>query len=171
MPIYLVRNLVNDKLYVGQTVREISMRWRHHMQDAKHGSRLALHRAIRKYGPEQFTVEQLSPACTEQEMNNLERIWIVILQSTTTERGYNLTYGGDGHIVTDQTRQHLSESHKGQRAFNKGQRLSTKHRAGLKKAWANRPDADEMRSRLRAQARTAALTRWGRKAGVPYAVH
>ena len=53
--IYKITNLVNGKSYVGQTIRTIEERWKQHIKDSK-GNKddFYLHRAIRKYGKENF---------------------------------------------------------------------------------------------------------------------
>jgi hypothetical protein len=47
--IYLVRNKVNGKVYVGQTTRSRG-RWSQHNTDPQYDASLPLHLAIRKYG-------------------------------------------------------------------------------------------------------------------------
>lgn len=54
--IYLIRNLVNGKGYVGKTQVTVAERFRNHKYDAKRGSICPLHRAMRKYGVECFSV-------------------------------------------------------------------------------------------------------------------
>jgi hypothetical protein len=50
--IYTVRNTINDKLYVGQTVKTVSARWKQHVADTKTAGWVSkLGRAVRKYGP------------------------------------------------------------------------------------------------------------------------
>lgn len=97
MFIYLIRNLVNGKIYVGQTVRTLKQRLYFHFADSRryHGGGPRLHRAIRKYGSNNFTIELLATATTAEEMNTLECLWIANLQSTKPAIGYNCTPGGD----------------------------------------------------------------------------
>ena len=55
--IYKITNLVNNKIYIGQSARGVAERFHRHVCDAMNG-KLDTHfaRAIRKYGPENFTV-------------------------------------------------------------------------------------------------------------------
>ena len=55
--IYLLTNMVNNKVYVGQTIRTIHDRVLEHFSQVK---KYALSLAIQKYGKENFIVEELS---------------------------------------------------------------------------------------------------------------
>lgn len=57
--IYKITCLLTGKLYIGQTLRTIEKRWKRHIRDSKKGSDHKFHRAIRKYGEENFLVEEL----------------------------------------------------------------------------------------------------------------
>jgi hypothetical protein len=55
--IYLLRNLINGKGYVGKSIQK-DIRWNVHRKAAFSGrSTLAIHRAIRKYGWNNFSAE------------------------------------------------------------------------------------------------------------------
>lgn len=58
MEIYKITNLVNGKVYIGQSARGIQQRFTRHIYDALSG-RIDTHfaRAIRKYGEDNFVVE------------------------------------------------------------------------------------------------------------------
>lgn len=107
--VYVITNIVNGKRYVGQTISSIKSRWRQHKHEAKSGSRYAIHAAIRKYGPENFTI-----TCLERinggkpELNFAERKHIAENQSLSPF-GYNLTEGGEGVDFTPEVRaKHLA---------------------------------------------------------------
>ncbi len=92
--VYLITNTVNGKRYVGKT-KNVSRRWMTHIQAAKRGSGLLLHRAIRKYRAEHFKVEVLHRCDTDAEALALEVDEIARL-ATRSPHGYNLTAGGEG---------------------------------------------------------------------------
>jgi group I intron endonuclease len=96
MHIYLVTNLINGKMYVGQTVKEVKERWRIHLKCARTGYRNRLYGAIRKYGPEAFVAEGLTECDNQEQLNALEEMWIILLDTKNPEVGYNMTSGGDG---------------------------------------------------------------------------
>ena len=93
--IYLITNNINGKVYVGQAIRGKEKRWNRHLNDMKAGSELYLHRAIRKYGAENFTVSLLATAESHEELNRLEVLWVFLLKSHGPG-GYNMTDGGEG---------------------------------------------------------------------------
>jgi group I intron endonuclease len=107
--IYCITNLVNGKQCVGQTIHSLKLRWRRHQHYAKRGSDGAIHRAIRKYGAENFKIEQIDTADSLDELNNKEASHI-LLRVTLSPSGYNLTTGGDGCSLSEETKQKISRS-------------------------------------------------------------
>jgi group I intron endonuclease len=91
--IYAVKNCVTDHIYIGQTKRTLKKRWDRHKQDARSGSEVPLHRAIRKHGVENFTIEELCSVPVEW-LDAVEAGFIHLLG--TFGNGYNATPGGEG---------------------------------------------------------------------------
>lgn len=91
--IYKITNLINNKIYIGQTINPISQRWSAHKSHAKNGSTHKLGRAIRKYGEENFKIELISQYPME-ELDEQERYWINQYKSFKDEYGYNTQLGG-----------------------------------------------------------------------------
>ena len=90
MWIYKITNIQNNKVYIGQTIRPIEQRFKRHINDALNNI-LDTHfaRAIRKYGKENFIIEQIDTAQTQDELNQKERYWIQYYNSVN--EGYNET--------------------------------------------------------------------------------
>lgn len=90
MWIYKITNIQNNKVYIGQTIRPIKDRFNRHMNDALHNI-IDTHfaRAIRKYGKENFAIEEIDSANTQEELNQKERYWIQYYNSV--KNGYNET--------------------------------------------------------------------------------
>lgn len=90
MQVYKITNIQNDKVYIGQTIKSLNERFSRHMTDAM-SNRLDTHfaRAIRKYGPESFIIEQIDTAETQDELNKKEQYWIIKYNSV--KEGYNET--------------------------------------------------------------------------------
>jgi group I intron endonuclease len=90
MYIYKITNKINNKCYIGQTVNTIESRWKRHQQDAL-SNRINTHfaSAIRKYSPENFTLELIDTAENQGELNQKEHDWIIYYNSI--ENGYNET--------------------------------------------------------------------------------
>jgi group I intron endonuclease len=101
MFVYKITNQVNGKVYIGITTGSIEKRWREHKCAANKGSQLPLYKAIRKYGHEAFSIEQLATADTVEDLKAQEVRFIKELGSFYTDgNGYNMTDGGDGvHFV------------------------------------------------------------------------
>ena len=93
--VYKVSNISNGKMYIGITTKDLHTRKLGHLRDSKKGSSFLLHRAIRKYGKENFKWEIIENVHTN--INNLyerEIYWIQFYNSTNTKYGYNLSGGG-----------------------------------------------------------------------------
>ena len=94
--IYLITNLINGKVYVGQTWESVWGRWKRHIRDTKTRKLVHFHNAIAKYSPENFSVEVLDWAINQADLDDLETLWIIVLRSIDPKIGYNMTYGGRG---------------------------------------------------------------------------
>ena len=68
--IYQITNLVNDKKYIGLTTSTIQERWKQHLQALDRGINYALYRAMRKYGVENFLLEELEEVPNDQLNEN-----------------------------------------------------------------------------------------------------
>ena len=66
--IYLITNKINNKKYVGKTTKSIKERWEEHLKDSKKEKCeiRPLYRAIRKYGIENFTIEEIEKLLEEE---------------------------------------------------------------------------------------------------------
>lgn len=94
--IYIIRNTVNDKVYIGQTHVSIKLRFQNHLSAARRGLDYVIGKAIRKYGEDKFYVELLEE-CLVEELNEREIYWISFFNSTNNSFGYNMSIGG--HVV------------------------------------------------------------------------
>jgi hypothetical protein len=90
------------------------MRWRDQRNEAVRGESKSryLQAAIRKYGWDGFDHQVLSTATTQAELDNLEKVWIILFQATNRKFGYNLMNGGAAGTPSIETRQRLSEAAK-----------------------------------------------------------
>ena len=110
--IYKVTNLVNKKIYIGLHKAE-------RFDENYWASGTLIKQAFEKYGMENFSREIIQECDTLDELNQAERYWIEYYNSTDTNIGYNIAYGGfccPAH--------RLSESEKKQRS----QELSERNR-------------------------------------------
>lgn len=97
--IYKIQNILDNKLYVGKTTKELSSRWNEHCTG--HGSAKYLYAAIQRWGVENFVISQIIEVATEHELNDQERYWIAKLNTNVQRNGwgYNLSDGGEGHTT------------------------------------------------------------------------
>ena len=91
--IYKYTNLINGMVYIGQTKQTLEQR------DYKHQTQLNdytyFHRAIKKYGRNNFSLELIEDNIPFNKLNEKEKYYIDYFESFyTTGKGYNLTQGG-----------------------------------------------------------------------------
>ena len=100
--VYKITNSINGKMYIGQTSRDIFVRWKEHIRDSSDKPSSIyfslLHLAIRKYGADAFTVECVEE-CDDSVLDEREQYWIQHFQ--TRGDGYNITRGGQGTLKCD----------------------------------------------------------------------
>lgn len=98
--IYKITNDINGKIYIGQTSTTIEQRFQEHCRDSRKeiNSNRPLYSAMRKYGIENFFVEQIEE-CDITSVGDRERYWIERLGSF--KNGYNATLGGEGTPYAD----------------------------------------------------------------------
>jgi len=128
--VYLARNRLNGKVYVGKTKRTLAQRIKEHARDASKGDNLLFHRAIRKHGLGAFewkaivelSGENASETDTDETLDMYERKMIALYKSFGPA-GYNLTEGGDGVRGWSQSVEHrekIRQAHLGEKNFNFG---------------------------------------------------
>lgn len=107
MIIYKITNQVNNKVYIGLTTETLQKRWSGHLQAYKTCKR-HLYESMRKYGIENFTIEEIDKADSFKELGELERKYIKKYNSQNPDKGYNLTAGGESNQLDANPRTKLS---------------------------------------------------------------
>ena len=92
--IYIIKNKVNDKVYIGQTIREVEERFKQHMKPSNSKYHYKIYQAIFEIGKENFYYEILEECIPINELNNREIYWIAYYDSY--KNGYNSNRGGTG---------------------------------------------------------------------------
>lgn len=106
--IYKITNLINGKVYIGQTVRSIEKRWKEHYNNP---SCRILFSAICKYGKKNFKIQQVDSSNDINDLNKKEQEYIEMYNSLSPF-GYNIREGGNGKFVDEISKQKMSKSQK-----------------------------------------------------------
>ena len=153
MEIYKIENLVNGKVYIGQTVKTFKERYnfkgegiirvlaylemrgtkRSDYTETLYGNRHLLS-SIKKYGVENFTVEIIDTAETIEELNSKEIKWIAYFDSYAL--GYNKCVGGKNNLgwnPSEETRETWRKMRKGTMAGDKNPNYGKTHSKGTRK--------------------------------------
>ena len=108
--VYKITNLVNGKVYIGQS-KDVEKRLYEHRICS---TNVHLRRAIKQYGVDNFSFELLEELSIEH-LNERERFWIASLKATDPNFGYNLSSGGErdaGWCHSEESKRKMSESAK-----------------------------------------------------------
>lgn len=112
--IYKIENLVNGKVYIGQTVQSPKRRESAHKRNLRKGihDNDFLQKAWNKYGEENFKFS-IVEKCTESNIDNLEVKWINFYRNKNVS--YNLESGGKTnkkiHKSTKEKMSKITKSH------------------------------------------------------------
>lgn len=117
--IYLAKNKITNKVYIGQTTLSLEKRKnRHKTLSLKPNTHF--HRSIAKYGYENFkwfVLEELKEG-TQQDLNNLEIKYIE--EHKSVKNGYNMTYGGFGGKLSKEVCKKIGDMNRGKPSKYKG---------------------------------------------------
>lgn len=112
MLIYKATNKINGKEYVGQTIRDLSLRISEHKYSAlNRTSNLPFNNAMAMYGFDNFEFQPIDSANSLVELNKKEEFYIN-KYNTLYPNGYNLDIGGKNKSSSELTRKKQSESRK-----------------------------------------------------------
>ena len=144
--IYLIKNKINGKLYVGRT-NNYQRRYNEHFR--KIDTCTILRKAFEKYGKENFEMYPVL-SFTAYDTNELDEVLNLlekyyIKKYDTYRKGYNATLGGDGNcgwIPSEETRIRRSKS-------LQGRKLSEKDKERLRSYVLNRVWTKEQREKQR----------------------
>lgn len=89
--IYKISNIINNKVYIGQSVN-IHKRWINHKSISRI-SDLPLYVDMRRYGINNFEVSIIE-ICKKTDLDAKEKYWISYYDSCNPDIGYNSTPGG-----------------------------------------------------------------------------
>ncbi len=140
------------KQYIGITELGMKARKRSHESEARNGSKLTFHNALRKHGFENFTWVVLFDGLSRTEANDLERR-LIVQGNTQRPGGYNITLGGDGvfgRVYTPEQKE--MNSIRGRERFSKPEEREAARQRTLK-TWADPTHRERMLTILAAARR------------------
>lgn len=119
--VYIVKNTINEKVYIGETLDTIEHRLHQHLIGAfyknHHCYDCHFYRAIRKYGKNVFYIECLETITglirkeVKKKIQNLEKEYVTKFNSF--KNGYNSDGGGlGGRIISEISKRKMSEKKK-----------------------------------------------------------
>lgn len=158
--VYMHRNMINDKKYIGITCQKPERRW----QNGYGYKTKYFYNAIQKYGWDNFEHIVLHDNLSFEDAKQLEIKYITELHTCIYDsecNGYNATFGGDGcvgykhsketkkkfknRIISEETRRKISITVS---KANKGRIVSEETRRKLSKAITGRIVSQETREKI-----------------------
>lgn len=134
--IYKVTNKINGKIYIGQTIQTLHKRKISHFSSANRDKIVNhFHRALNKYGKNNFNWKTLEYCNSKEELDDME--FHYIKQYHSYKNGYNMTIGGEGtlgRVCKESTKRKISEAKVGVKASKKTKKKLSDMRRGVKKS-------------------------------------
>lgn len=154
--IYQATNLINGKMYIGQTIRKLKTRITEHYHNVKNSNN-KFSNALQKYSKENWKWEILVDNVPIGQLNLFEKSYIWGL--STFEFGYNSTTGGsEASTVSEDTRNKLSRARLGKplseetknkiSLSTKGKFISEGHRKIISKSKLGIPRTEETKKKI-----------------------
>jgi group I intron endonuclease len=136
--VYMLKNKINGKIYIGQTIRPIKRRLEEHRSGESSKCR-ALYSAIKKHGWDNFEKDYYE--CPDEDLNFDEELLVREMMTISTN-GYNLREGGGSRG------KHSKESKQKMRIATLGKKRSeeTKQRCKEAKTGKNNPNYGKTQS-------------------------
>lgn len=105
MYIYKIINKTNNKIYIGQSEKDVNVEYL--------GSGKILLKALKKYGKVNFNKEIIETCNSKEQLNEREKYWIAFYKSSERNVGYNISIGGNGGNLGDLVNKKISDKTKG----------------------------------------------------------
>lgn len=147
--IYYIKNLVNGKYYVGQSIN-IKDRWYKEKYQLQHNNAWNLHlqKAWNKYGESNFEWCIIEECEVNKEILNAREIYW-ISEYDAYYHGYNYDKGGNsGMIPNENTRKKMSESHKGKTHSDETKKKMSEAQSGEKHAFYGKKHKQETKVKM-----------------------
>lgn len=105
--IYSITNLYTGEIYIGQTIRDFTIRWRNHRRELNNNEHINKHlqNSWNKYGEEAFEFKIVHLCDELDDLNELEKYYIK--KYDCYKNGFNRTLGGDGFVYDEEKAEKL----------------------------------------------------------------
>lgn len=115
--IYVIENLVNGKMYIGQTTNRRGARGLMTLNSLKNCYKDNLHliSSFKKYGIDTFKRDIIDSVKNKKKLDEKEVFYIKKFNTLNPNFGYNIREGGSNGKLSDMTKKKMSEAHKGER--------------------------------------------------------
>lgn len=172
--IYMIKNLLNGKMYIGQSW-DVFVRWRTHKSAASRTDSY-LYNAIRKYGISSFSfsvIHEVDKICSQDMLDDLEIAYISIHGSTDRTVGYNIKSGGSKGKLAQETKDKISQKARGRKPSEetrekmsrsgKGRIFTDEHKEKIGLASKKHRHSEETKARISAKAKNRKASEATRK--------
>ena len=134
--VYQARNLVNGHRYIGFTTQGLPKRQNQHYKSANgQQPRYRFQHAMAKYGIENFVFGVPGEFGADEELAKAYECEAIAAYKPE----YNLTYGGDGGTLSEETRRKISAATKGRKGTHTGKKFSEETRRRMSEAARGKP--------------------------------
>lgn len=123
--IYKITNSFNEKVYIGQTWQSLKNRFRIHLALNAGKNCVKLFRAFNKYGRENFQIDLILIAHTQNILDYWECYFIK--QYDSIKGGYNIRNGGSRGKLSEESKRKISKANKGKFVGNKNPFFGKNH--------------------------------------------
>lgn len=115
MFIYEIRNKINNKVYIGQSLQKTKHRLQEHVSKLRGNvhENPHLQKAWNKYGEQNFSISVLETTTSLDNLNKLEEKYSNQFKTLNREFGYNIRGTGNNRFLSRETKEKISRSKKG----------------------------------------------------------
>jgi group I intron endonuclease len=144
--IYLIKNIINNKVYIGSAVN-IDRRWEQHKKLLKKGKHHSCHLQLawNKYGEQNFKFEILEEVSNPLHLVSYEQVYLDYHKSYEDERGYNICKVAGSPLGlrrSEEAKKKMSEA-------KTGIKFSEEHKQKLREAKTGIKFSEEHKQKLR----------------------